>query len=442
MTPLCIALLAFLVPRAAQDLAGDWTGRMEPENLSAEITMHFERAGEGWSASMQMTAGPQRLTLEVKDVCWSADSLSFAARIEGAQVRFEGHFDDGLLVGTLRAIEDGRTLVEGPWGLAREKDLPHLLEWLDTLAVPIDEATQRDVVERALALLRTSYVSAEGAAKAEQEVREGFDRGAFRECKSAARFAELLGRELSEATGDRHLRVRYERTSVIQPSEGEETQAEREAARADGEAINFGFRRIEILEGNVGYLDLRRFVRADLAGDTLEAAMGFLAHTDALILDLRECGGGDPVMVALFSSWFFDGRTRLFTSFYRRHDDATTQVWTAPWLPGARYVQKPLYLLTAQRTFSAPEGFAYELQAAGRATLVGEATGGGAHPGQHFPLGDHYSMFVPLSRSIRRHDRRRLGNHRRGPGHRMRRDGGSPDRARRSLEAPRAHAGT
>jgi C-terminal processing protease CtpA/Prc len=155
-----------------------------------------------------------------------------------------------------------------------------------------------------------------------------------------------------------------------------------------------------VLEGNVGYLEWKRFFRADLAGDALAAAMRELASTDALILDLRACRGGDPRMVVLAASWLFDGPPRHWNDMLRRVDGTTTQMWTAAWLPGARYVEKPVYVLTAQRTFSAPESLAYELQQSRRATIVGEATGGGAHPGAWFPIDDRFAIFVPLSRYV------------------------------------------
>ena len=125
-----------------------------------------------------------------------------------------------------------------------------------------------------------------------------------------------------------------------------------------------------------------------------------LAATDALIIDLRESRGGDPVMAVLAASWFFDGRPRHWNDLVRRYDGTTTQFWTAAWLSGPRYVGRPIYVLTAQRTFSAPESFAYELQQTGRATIVGEVTGGGAHPGAWFPIDDRFALFIPLSRYV------------------------------------------
>ena len=113
--------------------------------------------------------------------------------------------------------------------------------------------------------------------------------------------------------------------------------------------------------------------------------------------DVRESHGGDPLMVVLAASWLFEGRPRHWNDIVRR-EDGTNQVWTASWLPGPRYVGKPVYVLTSERTFSAPEGLAYELQQTRRAVIVGETTGGAAHPGAWFPIDDRFAIFVPLSR--------------------------------------------
>ncbi|MBC7788868.1 MAG: S41 family peptidase, partial [Anaerolineae bacterium] len=61
---------------------------------------------------------------------------------------------------------------------------------------------------------------------------------------------------------------------------------------------------------------------------------------------------------------------------------------------------KPVYLLTSKSTFSAAEGFAYDLQALGRAIIVGEPTGGGAHPYENVKLDEHYVLGLPVSRSV------------------------------------------
>jgi len=157
---------------------------------------------------------------------------------------------------------------------------------------------------------------------------------------------------------------------------------------------------VECLPGNIGYLDLRGFAPAGMAGPTLAAAMTLLANTNTLIVDLRENGGGDPETVSLLCSYLFDHRTHM-NSLYWRRGDHTEQFWTQEFVQGLRFGQsKPVYVLTSAHTFSAAEEFSYNLRTQKRATLVGETTGGGANPGDMRRLTDHFEMFVPGGRSI------------------------------------------
>jgi len=128
--------------------------------------------------------------------------------------------------------------------------------------------------------------------------------------------------------------------------------------------------------------------------------MNLIAHTNALIIDLRQCQGGNPGMVALISSYLFAGEPIHLNSLYWREEDFTQQYWTLPYVPGQRFVDKPVYVLTSSGTFSAGEEFAYNLQTRQRATLVGETTGGGAHPGSPYRLHPHFEAFIPVGRAI------------------------------------------
>ena len=170
--------------------------------------------------------------------------------------------------------------------------------------------------------------------------------------------------------------------------------------RQRGRSTNFGFEKAERLEGNVGYLELRMFMPAELGGETAAAAMNLLANTDALIIDVRKNGGGEPSMVALVSSYLFGPEPVHLNDLYFRPDDSTHQWWTLPHVPGLRYEGKPVYVLTSKRTFSAAEEFTYNLKCLKRATIVGETTGGGAHPGGIEKVHEHFGVFVPSGRAI------------------------------------------
>ena len=145
---------------------------------------------------------------------------------------------------------------------------------------------------------------------------------------------------------------------------------------------NDGFQRVERLDGNVGYIEVRGFSGSPDAGPTAVAAMNFVAGTDALLFDLRANGGGSPAMIGLVSSYLFDDVVHL-NDFYIREHNEHRQFWTLPHVQGQRYGNaKPVYILTSNRTFSAAEEFTYNLKHLKRAIVVGETTGGGAHPGE------------------------------------------------------------
>ena len=404
---LFLVIAMMFVPRSsvlAQDLTGQWKGRIEPTNLSAEIELELQRSDAAWGAAMIFRAGPDGGSLPVEELRVVGDSVIVRTRLEGADVSLMLTLEDGLLLGSVRVTENGSLLVEGPAGLARASDADgqtRLLGWLNEQGESIDARRRDTVIEGALELFLANYLDLEAAERAVANVRERAGRDEYSSLTSPARLAELLGRHLAEASGDRHVQVKYSAGRVPDPlASAEETAEELEQLRRDAEAEHFGIGETRVLTGNVGYLPFNRFFRAEFAGDALAVAMESLATTDALIVDLRESRGGDPVMAVLAASWFFDGRPRHWNDLVRRFDGTTTQFWTAAWLPGPRYVGKPIYVLTAQRTFSAPESFAYELQQTGRATIVGEVTGGGAHPGAWFPIDDRFALFIPLSRYV------------------------------------------
>jgi len=159
--------------------------------------------------------------------------------------------------------------------------------------------------------------------------------------------------------------------------------------------------KFEHLPGNIAYLELGGFLNAETSGDALAAAMTLVADSDALIVDLRRNGGGDPATVALISSYLFDGEPVHLNDLYYRWSGQTQQYWTHAWVPGKRYgADKPVYVLTSGRTFSAAEEFTNNLKTLRRATIVGATTGGGANPGDVFKLAEHVGVFIPTGRAI------------------------------------------
>jgi retinol-binding protein 3 len=230
----------------------------------------------------------------------------------------------------------------------------------------------------------------------EEHVRRQLRSGAYDRLGTLETFTQKLTEDLRSVSHDRHLAVLWA-PGPPEPETEEPTAEELATMRRD----NYGFRRVERLAGNVGYLKLDSFERADLGGDTAVAAMGFLAGSDALIVDLRDNGGGDPTMVQLITSYLVSSEPIHFSSFYIRKGDKTQQFWTHAWVPGTRLPAVPLFILTSARTFSAAEDFAYSLKSLKRATIVGETTGGGAHPVENYQVkGYPVLMRLPYGRSV------------------------------------------
>ena len=265
----------------------------------------------------------------------------------------------------------------------------------------IDAATRTQVIDTILKRLNDSYVFPDVAKKMEQSIRERVDKKEYDQITSSKQFAATLTKDLQAISNDKHLRVRYSHSPI--PERGpqrEPTAEEREQHRRDMTWMNHGFAKVERLRGNIGYLEFLNFMDEELGADTVAAAMNFISGTDALIIDMRGNGGGNPAMVALICSYFFGPEPVHLNDLYWREGNRTDEFWTRKEVSGKRYVNKDVYVLTSKRTFSGAEEFTYNLKNLKRATIIGETTGGGAHPGGGFRLSEHFGMFVPTGRAI------------------------------------------
>lgn len=262
---------------------------------------------------------------------------------------------------------------------------------------PVLTADERREAIRVLAgHLKSSYVFPDVAEKMVAAVEGRAREGAYEALSDPEAFALAVTGDLQAVSHDKHMRVRAEGVPEKAASRRPRFPRNEEEMRRR----NFGFEKVEVLPGNVGYLDLRLFAPAELAGDTVAAAMNFLANTDALVVDLRQNGGGQPEMVQLFCSYLFGPEPVHLNDLYFRPRDETRQFWTLASLPGKRYLDRDVYVLTSRDTFSGAEECAYNLKTQQRASIVGERTGGGANPGGQLPLTAHLAAFVPTGRAI------------------------------------------
>ena len=263
----------------------------------------------------------------------------------------------------------------------------------------VDAKDRAAIIDDIAAALNEIYVFPETAKKMEEHVRRQLKSGAYDRLGTLDAFTRKLTEDLQSVSRDLHLNVSW--APEPPPSEaGGPTQEERRARFAERlRRDNYCFQKVERLAGNVGYVELDCFAQAELAGGAAVAAMGFLAGSDALIFDLRDNGGGSPSMIQLLTSYLVREPTHL-NSFYVRQGDRTEQFWTNAWVPGTRLPDVPVFVLTSGRTFSAAEEFTYNLKNLKRATIVGETTGGGAHPGGVRPITDTFGIWLPTGRAI------------------------------------------
>jgi hypothetical protein len=265
------------------------------------------------------------------------------------------------------------------------------------------DADPADVVSKVQALLEAHYVHPDVAAAVSGVLAEGLTAGRYP--RDAVELAAAVTADLQSVNGDKHLRLLY-RAEALPP------RADRNDADYEAEEIAYltrwadrasgGVACVQRLAGNVGYLDLHPLLfPAALCGEIVTGAMSLVATTDALILDLRQCLGGEPGMTAFIASYLWDHEPVQLSGHRERQDATPRQSWTLPYVPGRRFGKsKPVYVLTSSTTFSGGEHLSYDLQQLGRATVVGERTGGGANGREGFPVHPHLEATISISESV------------------------------------------
>lgn len=268
------------------------------------------------------------------------------------------------------------------------------------ISLPHDPAVEtqtlppRELVATALSLLRVDYVFPDLAERAATAIEARLATGEYDGLAEQA-LADRLTSQLQEICDDKHLRVR---TTPRRDTEPQAAAPPREPRQRPPH--NFGICRAERLDGNVGYLDVRAVAHPAEAGPVIAAAMELISGTYALIIDLRRNRGGSPEGVVFWCSYLFPGAGVHLNDIFHADTGETRQFWSLAWVPGTRYLDKPVYVLSSAETFSGGEDFCYTLQAQGRAEIIGETTGGGAHPTRMVPISATMAIGIPFARSV------------------------------------------
>ena len=271
----------------------------------------------------------------------------------------------------------------------------------------IDAVLRAEVIDGALDALLEHYVSPPAAQEVTAAIRRRRETGCCDSVTTASDLCDALTAHLLKASNDKHVQLRYhaEPQSFDASRDQFDDPLFLEELHRHMRLSNFGFASVDRLGGNVGYLGLRLCAPPewDDCGAVAAAAMTVLAQTSALIIDLRQNGGGAAGMVDLLCSYLLPAipeRPIHLYDFHYRDGDRLEQHWTLPHVPGPRYLDRPVFVLTSGRSFSAAESLAYALQSLGRATIVGEATGGAANPVGMYRINAHFSIMVTNGRAI------------------------------------------
>lgn len=265
----------------------------------------------------------------------------------------------------------------------------------------LDAKIKKQTIDSACVLLVKNYIFPDQGQKMANLLKKNLKAGIYANFSDPEEFVNRLTSDIRSINNDRHLAVRFG-PRFVEQLRSDTIQGERlpEVVR-EHQRNNFGFYKVERLAGNIGYIDLRMFdsPRMPGAGAAAVAALNFLSNTQAIIFDLRKNGGGDPEMIQLISTYLFDEETHL-NDLYNRPTDFRQQYWIMPWVPGPRMPKVPVYILTSNFTFSGAEEFSNNLRELKRATIVGQKTGGGAHPVDFLPLNDYFVLKVSIGRAI------------------------------------------
>lgn len=265
-----------------------------------------------------------------------------------------------------------------------------------TLAAPasaqVPAIKPRAAVEKIAGVIQAQFYDEARAGQIARDLRAEAGWGKYDGLTNPSDLAVALTTRLSPLDG--HFRVSW---SPPAPAEAGRPGGGAGAYAEHLRRNNYGFRRAEVLPGNIGYVEVSEFADFtpgdEAARKTADAALALVGSTDAVIFDLRENGGGSPAMVGYLVGRFVAADANVYNTFKTRGEPDSSERPTVA-ITEPRRLETPLYVLVSGRTGSAAESFAYTLKSAKRAVIVGERSAGAANPGGDVEVGDGLRIFV------------------------------------------------
>lgn len=257
----------------------------------------------------------------------------------------------------------------------------------DETANTLTSAQVAGIVNEVGELYRREYLTPSLGEEVLRTLTQRLARGEYHDL-DASSLAERLTADLQKVTRDVHSYVKHQPNA--QSTVG--AQVERQ------EILGPGIDRAERLAGNTGYIHIALFTIPPSFSKSVDRAMLELSDTRALIIDVRDTPGGSSQSVAYLCSYFFEPKQRVHLNSFVYRNRPAIEEWTRA-VP-TPYLRKKVFVLTSSTTGSGAEGFAYQMQAFGKARIVGTKTKGGAHTGELKSIGHGLFVFVPTGYAL------------------------------------------
>jgi hypothetical protein len=261
--------------------------------------------------------------------------------------------------------------------------------------ITLDAAERERVLRGTAAAMKEDYLDPKVAAEMAAALLQDEQRRDREAELDGGAFAFSLTKQLRTISHDKHVDMLY---TPFRLQEGASVSANAVNA-AHAETGDCGITKAIVLDGNIGYLKIDAFPDIAQCRSRIEATMHSMNHVDCLIFDLRENHGGDPHTVALVASYLFDHPTHL-NDMYDPRSGRTESSWTQSPMPGNALAGRPAFVLTSAMTFSGGEEFCYDLKMLRRVTIVGQRTGGGAHPVHLHRIDEYFTVAVPFAKPV------------------------------------------
>ncbi len=251
--------------------------------------------------------------------------------------------------------------------------------------------------QQAILVLSEKYVLPENGKKGAEYLNKLFNAQEGIDCKDPKIFADFLTKKIRESTKDGHIYVEF-----MEPNNTSDDWISE--WKKNAHKHNHGLKKVEIIDGNIAVVKISSFYSLEMIEKKLNAMFELISDAEGLILDLRQNGGGDSDTEQYITGLFFEKNTHQPLVFVDRNKQMVADKNKIEQSASSEhsFLSKiPMAVLIDERTFSAPEAMAYQLQAEGRSIIMGARSGGGANPlDKPHELNEHFQIWVPEIRPI------------------------------------------